>query len=45
MGLLGTFLSNRSVFFFVVALAVSTILLLLRIRPEEIDQWSPRTPT
>ena len=37
MGLIGYFISNRSVFFFVTALAVPTILSLLLIRPEEID--------
>ena len=37
MGLLGYFVSNRSVFFFVVALALPTILVLLLIRPGEID--------
>lgn len=37
MGLLGYFVSNRSIFFFVVALAVPTILVLLMIRPEEIN--------
>jgi MFS family permease len=37
MGLIGYFISNRSVFFFVVALAVPTILSLFLIRPEEID--------
>ncbi len=37
MGLIGYFISNRSVFFFVVALAAPTILSLLLIRPEEID--------
>jgi len=37
MGLLGYLVSNRSVFFFVVALAVPTILVLLLIRPAEID--------
>jgi len=37
MGLLGYFVSNRSIFFFVVALALPTILVLLMIRPEEID--------
>jgi len=42
MGLLGYFLSNRSVFFFVVVLAVPTILMLLRIRPEEIDHQVAR---
>jgi predicted MFS family arabinose efflux permease len=37
MGVLGYLVSNRSIFFFVVALAVPTILVLLLIRPEEID--------
>ena len=37
MGLLGYFISNRGIFFFVVAVAVPTILVLLTIRPEEID--------
>jgi len=37
MGLLGYVVSNRSIFFFVVALAVPTILVLLLIRPAEID--------
>jgi len=37
MGLLGYFISNRSIFFFVVAVAIPTILVLLMIRPEEID--------
>ncbi|MGD0778374.1 MAG: MFS transporter, partial [Candidatus Solibacter sp.] len=37
MGLLGYLVSNRSIFFFVVALAVPTILVLLLIRPAEID--------
>jgi MFS family permease len=37
MGLLGYFVSNRSVFFFVVALSVPTILVLLLIRPADID--------
>jgi predicted MFS family arabinose efflux permease len=37
MGLLGYLVSNRSIFFFVVALAVPTILVLLKIRPAEID--------
>jgi predicted MFS family arabinose efflux permease len=37
MGLLGYFVSNRSVFFLVVALAAPTILILLLIRPAEID--------
>jgi predicted MFS family arabinose efflux permease len=37
MGLLGYLVSNRSIFFFVVALAVPTIFVLLLIRPAEID--------
>jgi predicted MFS family arabinose efflux permease len=37
MGLIGYFISNRSVFFFVAILAVPTILSLLLIRPDEID--------
>jgi predicted MFS family arabinose efflux permease len=37
MGLLGYLVSNRSIFFFVVALAVPTVLVLLMIRPAEID--------
>jgi predicted MFS family arabinose efflux permease len=37
MGFLGYLASNRSIFFFVVALAVPTILVLLLIRPSEID--------
>jgi predicted MFS family arabinose efflux permease len=37
MGLLGYFVSNRSIFFFVVALAVPTILVLHLIRPTDID--------
>jgi predicted MFS family arabinose efflux permease len=37
MGLLGYLVSNRSIFFFVVALALPTILVLLLIRPTEID--------
>jgi predicted MFS family arabinose efflux permease len=37
MGLLGYLVSNRSIFFFVVALAIPTILILLLIRPAEID--------
>jgi len=37
MGLLGYLVSNRSIFFFVVALAVPAILVLLLIRPTEID--------
>jgi predicted MFS family arabinose efflux permease len=37
MGLLGYFISNRSIFFFVAAFGVPTILVLLLIRPSEID--------
>ena len=37
MGLLGYLVCNRSIFFFVVALAVPTIFVLLLIRPDEID--------
>jgi predicted MFS family arabinose efflux permease len=37
MGLLGYFVSNRSIFFFVAACTLPTILILLIIRPEEID--------
>jgi predicted MFS family arabinose efflux permease len=37
MGLLGRFISNRSIFFFVAVCALPTILTLLLIRPDEID--------
>jgi predicted MFS family arabinose efflux permease len=37
MGLLGYFVSNRSIFFFVVALSVPTIFVLRTIKPAEID--------
>ncbi len=37
MGLLGYYVSNRSIFFFVLASTVPTILTLLTIRPAEID--------
>jgi MFS family permease len=37
MGLLGYYISNRAVFFFVAALALPTIFSLLLIRPDEID--------
>ena len=37
MGLLGYFISNRSIFFFVSLCALPTILTLLIIRPDEID--------
>ena len=37
MGLIGYFISDRSIFFFVVACAFPTLLTLLIIRPSEID--------
>ena len=37
MGLLGYFFSNRSIFFFVAAFAIPSILVLLLINPSEID--------
>lgn len=37
MGLLGRFISNRSIFFFVAVCTVPAILTLLLIRPDEID--------
>jgi len=37
MGLIGYFISNRAVFFFVTALAAPTILSLFLIRPDQID--------
>jgi len=37
MGLLGYLISNRSIFFFVVALSIPTLLVLLLIKPSEID--------
>ena len=37
MGLLGYLISDRSVFFFVVVLAIPTVLALIVIRPTEID--------
>jgi predicted MFS family arabinose efflux permease len=42
MGLLGYFVSNRSIFFFVAAFAIPTILVLLLIKPSEIDYESAR---
>ena len=45
MGLLGYLVSNRSIFFFVVVLAVPTILILLLIRPAEIDYEIARGAT
>ena len=37
MGLLGYYISNRSIFFFVAATALPTLLVLMLIRPAEID--------
>jgi predicted MFS family arabinose efflux permease len=37
MGLLGYYISNRSIFYFVIALSIPAILVLLLIRPAEID--------
>src|ERR1700678_3705475 len=45
MGLLGYFLSNRSIFFFVAVFAFPTILVLLLIRPTEIDYEVARGAT
>jgi predicted MFS family arabinose efflux permease len=45
MGLLGYFVSNRSIFFFVVILAIPTILVLLLIDPAEIDHDLARGAT
>jgi predicted MFS family arabinose efflux permease len=42
MGLLGYFVSNRSIFFFVSVCAVPTLLALLIIRPDEIDYMLAR---
>jgi MFS family permease len=42
MGLLGYFISNRSIFFFVSICALPAILTLLMIRPEEIDYGRAR---
>ncbi len=42
MGLLGYFVSNRSIFFFVLVLALPTMLALLLIRPAEIDYETAR---
>jgi predicted MFS family arabinose efflux permease len=42
MGLLGYFISNRSIFFFVSVCALPTILTLLIIRPDEIDYGRAR---
>src|SRR6202522_3960229 len=45
MGLLGYFVSNRSIFFFVAAFAVPTILVLLLIKPTDIDYEVARGAT
>jgi MFS family permease len=45
MGLLGYFVSNRSIFFFVSASVLPTLLTLLLIRPEEIDYARARGAT
>jgi predicted MFS family arabinose efflux permease len=45
MGLLGYFVSNRSIFFFVAVFAAPTILVLLLIRPAEIDYQMARGAT
>lgn len=37
MGLLGYYVSNRSIFFFVIGMALPTLAALLRIKPDEID--------
>jgi MFS family permease len=42
MGLLGYFVSNRSIFFFVVICALPTLFALRRIRPDEIDYEQAR---
>jgi predicted MFS family arabinose efflux permease len=42
MGLLGYFVSNRSIFFFVMAVAIPTIAALLLINPGEIDYAAAR---
>jgi predicted MFS family arabinose efflux permease len=42
MGLLGYFVSDRSIFFFVAASAIPTILVLRLIRPDEIDYGMAR---
>jgi predicted MFS family arabinose efflux permease len=42
MGLLGYFLSNRSIFFLVAAMAVPTLLVLLLIDPAELDYDAAR---
>ncbi|HEY5256016.1 MAG TPA: MFS transporter [Acidobacteriaceae bacterium] len=45
MGLLGYAVSNRSIFYFVAILAVPTLLVLLLIRPQEIDYELARGAT
>jgi predicted MFS family arabinose efflux permease len=45
MGLLGYFVSNRSIFFFVAVFAIPTIFVLLLIRPADIDYEVARGAT
>jgi len=45
MGLLGYLVSNRSIFFFVVALAIPTLCILLLIKPSDIDYEIARGAT
>jgi predicted MFS family arabinose efflux permease len=45
MGLLGYFVSNRSIFFFVALCTLPTLLALLSIRPDEIDYQRARGAT
>jgi MFS family permease len=45
MGLLGYLVSNRSIFFYVAILAVPSLLVLLLIRPQEIDYQLARGAT
>jgi MFS family permease len=45
MGLLGYFISNRSIFFFVVLCTLPTLLALSKIRPDEIDYERARGAT
>jgi predicted MFS family arabinose efflux permease len=42
MGLIGYYLSNRGIFFFVVAFTIPTLIALRFIRPEEIDYEAAR---
>ena len=45
MGLLGYLVSNRSIFFFVVALAIPTLCILLLVKPSDIDYEIARGAT